>query len=149
MVVAAALAALSLLCAAVALAATPKPGTYEGKTQQKRPVLLEVGSDRNVARLAIVWKARNCENDPEASWGPDTTRFKSTIPVAEDGSFTRTKKYQRTDEHGFTGRFRAKIGGAFTKPKVASGTFDITVRVTKAGKAIDKCHQRVTWSVSG
>lgn len=138
-----------LACAAVALAAVPKKGTFEGQTQQKRPVTLEVDSNRDIAKITIWWKAHNCgSGDPQAHWGPDVTRYKSTIPVATDGSFTKAKKYQRTDEHGFTGHFRATIGGAFTKAKAANGTFSIKVRVTKAGKFVDTCHQTVTWSAT-
>jgi hypothetical protein len=141
-------AALALLVfAAVAIAATPATGLHKGESSQGRRVDVKVGTDHKIRRFRIDWKAP-CEA-PKSWWGPDGTTVKFPSEQPGDGSFGSSGKYTgKPDADGYTGHFKYRLDGKFTKSSKAHGTFEIRVRVTKSGKTIDRCHKSLTWQVS-
>jgi hypothetical protein len=142
--IAAAVAALSLVCAAVALAATPRPGKYTGKTGQGRHVRVKVNDAGRIGPdgFKIHWKAP-CEN---GAW-EDATHNTRRIEIAGDGSFERAAKDKHTD-NGYTGHEKIETDGNFDTKTSASGKFKVRVRVTKDGDFVDTCRKTVSWSVS-
>jgi hypothetical protein len=142
--IAAAVAALSLLCAAVALAATPRPGKYTGETSQGRHVRVTVNDKGRIGPdgFKIHWKAP-CEN---GKW-EDVTHNTRRIEIAGDGSFELDAKYKHT-VNGFTGHTKIETDGKFDTKTSASGRFKVRVRVTKDGDFVDTCRKTVSWSVS-
>jgi hypothetical protein len=136
-----------LVCAAVAIAATPSTGLHEGESSQGRRVDVKVGTDHKIRRFRIDWKAP-CES-PKSSWGPDGTTVKFPSEQPGDGSFGASGKYTgKPDAGNFRGHFKYRLDGKFTKSSRAHGTFDIKVRVTRNGTTIDHCHKALTWQVS-
>jgi hypothetical protein len=126
----AAVAALSLLCAAVALAATPKPGKYRGKTSQGKSVRVKVNDSGRIGRdgFKIHWEAP-CQVAKDMAWG-DTTHNTKRIEIADDGSFELDAKYKLDTKTSASGKFKARV------------------RVTKDGDYVDTCKKTVSWSVS-
>jgi hypothetical protein len=142
-------AALSLLLAAVALAATPDKGTYRGKTSQGRNVRIKVNKnhDINGGGFRINWHAP-CQVQKDHIWGPERTENSGKINVGDDGSFKLNGKYNSPVE-GYVGHITIKNGGTFDTKTSAAGTFKVRVRVTKDGDYVDTCKKTVAWSVSG
>jgi hypothetical protein len=146
-VVAAAVAVLSLLCAAVALAAMPEPGKYRGKTSQDRSVRVKVNDKGRIGPdgFKIHWEAP-CQVAQDMSW-TDVTHNTQRILFKDDGSFVLDAKYKHTVE-GFTGHIKIETDGKFDTKTSASGKFKVRVRVTKDGDYVDTCKKTVSWSVS-
>jgi hypothetical protein len=141
-------AVLSLLLAAVALAATPSKGTYRGKTSQARNVHIKINSKHNIpgGGFVINWQAP-CQVKTDHVWGPERTENSSKIVVKDDGSFRLDGKYN-SHVGDYVGHISIKNGGRFNTKTSATGTFKVTVRVTKNGDYADTCKKTVTWSVS-
>jgi hypothetical protein len=146
-VIVAAVAALSLLCAAVALAATPKPGKYRGRTSQGKSVRVKVNDSGRIGRdgFKIHWEAP-CQVAEDMAWG-DTTHNTKRIEIADDGSFELDAKYKHAVGQ-YTGHIKIETDGKFDTKTSASGKFKARVRVTKDGDYVDTCKKTVSWSVS-
>jgi hypothetical protein len=146
-IVAIGVAAGSLLFAAVALAATPKKGTYRGKTSQGRNVRIKINSNHNIPDegFRINWLAP-CQR-PGATWGPEATENSRKIDVKDDGTFRLDGKYN-SPFGAYVGHVTIKSSGKFNTKTSATGTFKVTVRVTKGGEYVDTCKKTVTWSVA-
>lgn len=145
-VVTAAVAALSLLCAAVALAATPKAGKYTGETSQGQHVRVKVNDSGRIPRdgFKIHWTAP-CEK-PGKAWR-DVTHNTERLRISDAGEFTLDAKYKHT-VRDFTGHTKIETDGKFDTKTSASGTFKVRVRVTEDGDTVDRCKKTVSWSVS-
>ena len=125
-----------LVCAAIALAATPSKGLHEGMTSQNRGVDVKVGTNHHIRRFRIDWRAGKCDS-PHGAWSDGTT-VKNPRHQPGDGSFSDSGKYK--DDSG---------SGTFTSASDAHGTFSARVRVTKNGTTVDHCHTgKLTWKVS-
>ena len=141
-----ALAAL-LVCAAIALAATPSRGLHDGTSSQGRDVDVKVGSNHHIRRFRIDWRAGKCDS-PHGAWTDGTT---VTNPRHQpgDGSFSDSGKYKDKSGNGYVGHIKFSIAGKFTSASDANGTFHAKVRVTKNGTTVDHCHTgKLTWNVS-
>jgi hypothetical protein len=146
-VLALAVAAVSLVFAAVALAAVPKKGTYTGKTSQARNVRVKVnkGHDINGGGFRINWQAP-CQREGYV-WGPEQTENSGKIDVKDDGSFKLNGKYNSKVDP-YVGHITIRNSGRFNTKTTATGTFKVTVRVTRDGDYVDTCKKTVTWSVA-
>jgi hypothetical protein len=138
-----------LVFAAVALAVAPAPGTYKGKTGQKRNMQVKVDSTGRITFFKIRWLAP-CDKKGKF-WGPDVTQdvdgTTDRIKQPGDGSFSDKGSYDETDTNGFKGHFSVKLGGKFTTATEANGFFRVRIRVTRKGKLVDRCHKKVKWHV--
>ena len=137
-----------LLCAAVALAATPSKGLHKGTSSQDRTVDVKVGRNHHIRRFRIDWNAA-CDK-PGKSWTDGTT---VTNPDKQpgDGSFSASGKYKSSHPvgAGYVGHFNYGLSGKFTTKSDANGTFHVKVRVTKDGQTVDHCRTgKLTWQVS-
>ena len=143
----AAIAALSLVCAAVAVAATPKEGTYRGKTSQGRNLRVKVNSNHNIPGegFRINWHAP-CTVQTDHRWGPERTENSGKIDVDDDGSFKLNGSYD-SEVGDYVGHIKIRNSGRFNSRTTASGEFKVTVRVTKDGDEVDTCRKTVKWSV--
>ena len=136
-----------LVCAAVALAATPSKGLHEGTTSQKRGVDVKVGTNHHIRRFRIDWKAGKCDSAHGAWRGGTTVTNPRNQPG--DGSFSDSGKYKDDGGGGYVGHVRFGFAGKFTNSSDANGTFHARVRVTKNGTTVDHCHTgKLTWHVS-
>ena len=137
-----------LVCAAIALAATPSRGLHEGTSSQGRDVDVKVGSNHHIRRFRIDWRAGKCDS-PHGAWTDGTT---VTNPRHQpgDGSFSDSGKYKgKPVNGGYVGHFKFNLSGKFTSSSDANGTFSAKVRVTKNGTTVDHCHTgKLTWNVS-
>jgi hypothetical protein len=145
-IVAAAAVAVSLVLAAVALAATPKPGKYPGETSQGQHVRVKVNDSGRIPRdgFKIHWTAP-CDK-PGKAW-QDVTHNTQPLRISDAGRFTLDAKYKHT-VRGFTGHTKIETDGKFDTKTSASGTFKVRVRVTEDGDTVDRCRKTVSWSVS-
>ena len=141
---------LSLVAAAVALAAVPPKGKYTGQTSQGRSVHIRINKHHNIpdGGFVVHWLADNCKANPNASWGPEGSSNSGTIDVKSDGSFRRSGHYN-SHVKGYTGHISISGKGQFTTKTQANGTFKVKVRVVKnsTGNQVDTCRASVTWSV--
>jgi hypothetical protein len=146
--VAAAVLAVSLVCAAAALAAIPNKGTYRGKTTQGRNLRIKVNKHHNLpdGGFRINWAAP-CQVDTEKRWGPEQTENNGGIDVKDDGTFKLDGRYNST-VGDYVGHIRIKNSGEFDTATSAAGTFEVRVRVTKNGDDVDICKKTVHWSVT-
>ena len=141
-----------LVCAAVAIAATPKSGTYTGKTGQGYKVKVKVNDKGNIPDGGFVarWKAvcnGKDENGKHFTWGPDGSQNAGVLPIADDGSFEQSGKYTQ-NSGAYKGHMSAKLSGQFTSSTTAKGRFKIKINVTKNGDHVDTCKKAVSWHVS-
>ena len=151
-----ALAGAALLAAAgTAIAAIPRPGTYDGTTGQGLDARVKVNSSHRVKRFRIHWWA-TCDR-PGATWGskddPGGTviRDLKKYPIEQDGTgaFSDKAKYEDVQNNaGYQDVFRVSVNGTFTDRTHANGSFTVRIRVTKDGKTYDHCRRTVRWRVS-
>jgi hypothetical protein len=141
-----AVAAASLVCAAVALAATPRPGKYRGMTSQDQHVRVKVNDAGRIPRdgFKIHWTAP-CEK-PGKVWR-DVTHNTQPLNLSDSGAFKLDAKYKHP-VGDFTGHTKIELDGKFDTRTSASGRFKVRVRVTEDGETVDRCKKTVSWSVS-
>jgi hypothetical protein len=144
-------ACLALLVgAAVVLAATPAPGTYEGKTGQKKLVRVKVNSQHRVHKFRINWKAPCDSGDAWPGGTVDIDGSGDKIKQDTDaGTFHDAGSYVPDKQNGYTGHVTVSFNGTFTKATKAEGKFKVKVRVSKNGETVDHCRKTVGWKVSG
>lgn len=142
-------AAVSAVCAAVALAVTPTRGAYEGTTTQRHSphhgVELRVDKQHRVARFTIDWRARDCD-EPDTHWdGGTTIKAPKNDPI---GTFHDHGSYTSTAGDGIKGRITHTVDGHFTDRTHAKGAWKATVKVYDAGgNRINTCSVRTHWHV--
>lgn len=144
---AASAAALSGLLAAVALAATPSKGIYEGESEQvKVPdhgVELRVDKQNRVARFAIDWRAF-CKK-PKRFWDAGTeVKNPKNDPI---GTFHDHGTYTSKTSDGFKGKITLTVDGRFTDGTHAKGEWKATVKVFNPNdKRVDTCKVKTGWT---
>ena len=144
--VVAVVAAASLVCAAVAIAATPKPGKYRGRTSQGQFVRVKVNDSGRIPRdgFKIHWTAP-CQAEGKV-WR-DVTHNTQPLNISDSGEFKLDAKYKHP-VGDFTGHTKIELDGRFDTKTSASGKFKVRVRVTEDGDYVDTCKKTVSWSVS-
>jgi hypothetical protein len=146
-------AAVALLVfAAVALAVTPDPGGYIGKTGQDKRVVVRVNDNARIKRFDIDFQAP-CE-DPGSKWvagtrikdGPDHRIEQQNGVFSDYGKYTQ--KSEDSEGNVFKGHFRVWLEGEFTSRTHAEGKFRVKIRVTHEGETVDHCKKTVRWKVN-
>jgi hypothetical protein len=146
----------SMLAAAVAFAAVPKVGLFEGTTSQASLEGNEPGvriavirHGHRVKRLEIDWYA-SCDNGKP-------TLVQSTMTsgtLAASGKFQATAKYETDSGNlkgtGYTGKVTDHLRGKFVSATRAKGTFQAVVVVSdETGTPVSTCRTPlIRWSAS-
>ncbi len=104
---------ITVLCAAVALAAGVKKGaTYTGSTvQNKEPITLKVAKTGKTVTLNVLFAPLYCQGG-----GAGERQITKPVPIAKDGSFKGEITYEFTPTHAKTTRLY--IVGKFSGKKV-------------------------------
>ncbi|MEA2396897.1 MAG: hypothetical protein QOK25_453 [Thermoleophilaceae bacterium] len=131
--------ALLLLGAGVALAVQAPPGTYKGKTDQKRPVTVKVGDGGQVVHFDIGWQAK-CKK-PHKFWTA-STQFPNS---GTTDKIANSIPYTSPAVGGYSGRVTPNLTGKFTTATTAHGKFKAHVKVMKNGKKVDSCKVSTKW----
>ena len=144
---AAAAIVIALLAPATAAAVQPAPGTYRGKTSQKRSALVRVRDDGRVSFLKIAWRAPCKNGKHHKSYTTDEDRGHD-IEQPGDGSFSDRGSYvEGPDDDGYLARVKVELDGRFTTRTRARGHFHVKVRIKRHGKFVTNCEKSVKWHV--
>jgi hypothetical protein len=141
-------AILALLAtAAVAWAVAPKPGTYEGKTGQNRPVFVKVNDKGRIKSFLIEYKAK-CNGDNSYTGVIKDKDEDGDRITQQNGVFSGSAKKTENAGGGYKGHVSLTYDGKFTTATAANGSAKLKVKVTQDGDKVDSCSKTVSWHVS-
>jgi hypothetical protein len=119
---------------------------FKGKSGQGRTVNFRTSDEGMVERFAISWRG-NCRRPGFVFLAGTQTTPASPFEVSTRNRFVDVGGYRERLAGGRRARFRARTVGRRVSEHRWRGIFRITVRVTRRGKLLDRCHLRTRWRV--